>query len=164
MANSAMNSDLDVCARSVMQQQNCAFVSPKFCSLNCRFGYHFSVIQAFVGDRGRENYIRFSFQGGAADETRKRRRLELIRTVLEEAGFYLEIREDSLNARLEGYDETFLLRRLKVLGFLIIHTRQIDMVMSTPGKVQSCLHMLLTHVREMIETEPSTTATSDAKQ
>lgn len=164
MANSAMNSDLDVCAHSVMQQQNCAFVSPKFCSLNCRFGYHFSVIQAFVGERGRENYIRFSFQGGAADETRKRRRLDLIRTVLEEAGFFLEIREDTLNARLEGYDETFLLQRLKVLGFLIIHTRQIDMVMSDSGKTQGCLNMLLTNVREMIGTNPPGSGQEGATQ
>jgi pyruvate, water dikinase len=151
MANSAMNTDLDVCAQSVMRQKNCAFVSPRFCSLNCRFGYHFTVIQAYVGERARENYIRFSFQGGATDHTRKVRRLELIRNVLEEARFLLEIRGDVLTARIEGHDPEYLRKRLHALGFLIMHTRQIDMVMNDEGKRRECLNMLRTHVQTMTE-------------
>jgi pyruvate, water dikinase len=155
MANSTMNTDLEVCMPSVMQQKNCAFVSRHFCSLNCRFGYHFSVIQAFVGERSRENYIRFSFQGGATDRSRKAGRLELIRKVLEEAGFQLDIKEDTLTARIEGYDAEHLLKRLKALGYLIVHTRQIDMIMNDHGRASSCLEMLRGHVRDFIDPQES---------
>jgi pyruvate, water dikinase len=152
MANSAMNTDLDVCGPSRMQQKNCAFVSQNFCSLNCRFGYHFSVIQAFIGERIRENYIRFSFQGGATDRSRMAQRLELIRNVLEESRFQMDIREDTLNAQIECCEDDHMLKMLKALGYLIIHTRQIDMVMNDPGKVQYYQEVLRDTVRGMIET------------
>jgi pyruvate, water dikinase len=150
MANSTMNTDLDICGPSAMQQKNWAFVSRAFCSLNCRFGYHFSVIQAFVGGRSRENYIRFSFQGGATDRLRRAKRLELIRRVLSDAGFGLEIKGEALMARMEGYDEEHLLKRLKALGYLIIHTRQIDMAMNDAGKEGYYLTTLHDTVQSMI--------------
>jgi pyruvate,water dikinase len=38
-------------------------------------------------------------------------------------------------ARLEGHDEDFVVERLKVLGYVSIHTRQLDMVMANQSVV-----------------------------
>ena len=40
-----------------------------------------------------------------------------------------------LSARLERQDREIITDRLKVLGYLILHTRQLDMILSDPGKV-----------------------------
>ncbi|WP_147822387.1 hypothetical protein [Salidesulfovibrio onnuriiensis] len=40
------------------------------------------------------------------------------------------MREDNLRARLEGFGRPTMSHRLKVLGYLVIHTRQVDMIMT----------------------------------
>ncbi|MEA3428781.1 MAG: hypothetical protein U9Q84_06150 [Thermodesulfobacteriota bacterium] len=74
MIESTMNRDL----YASNQQNNCAIISKNFCNFSCRFGYHYSVVQTFVSNQSRENYIKFCFKGGAADHTRKFRRMKLI--------------------------------------------------------------------------------------
>jgi pyruvate,water dikinase len=55
--------------------------------------------------------------------------------LLEHYDFRIEIKDDSVLARLEGHDENYLKERLKVLGHIIIHTRQLDMVMFNDAMV-----------------------------
>jgi len=40
-----------------------------------------------------------------------------------------------MNSTIEGYDKSFLTKRLKMLGYLTMHTRQLDMIMGNPGKI-----------------------------
>jgi pyruvate,water dikinase len=112
-------------------------ISRNFCSLQSRFGFHFSTLEALVGERTLENYISFQFMGGAADFQRKQTRVMFIGSLLEEYGFRVEVKGDALFARLEGQQEEVMQEKLKVLGYLIIHTRQLDMIMSDGASINN---------------------------
>lgn len=151
MAQSAMNSELVGRGPATgLGLGNCALVSRHFCNVTCRVGYHLAVIQAFSGDSPRENYVRFSFKGGAADERRKYKRLRLIGEVLEAGNYIVNVRGDTLTAHLDGYQPDFLLKRLKILGYLLMHTRQVDMVMTDLRQVERIRAALLANTARLI--------------
>jgi pyruvate,water dikinase len=125
-----VNPDLDPASASRYAERNYFLVSRHYCSLQSRFGFHFATVEALVGERPSENYISFSFKGGAADEGRRARRARMVGSILERQGFRTEVLADSLRARTEGYEQGEMCERLKVAGYLVVHTRQLDMIMA----------------------------------
>jgi len=115
--------------------KNYIIISKHFCNLNSRLGFHFSTTEAYVGDNPTENYVSFIFKGGAADIDRRVRRVQFVGKLLQKYDFRTEIKDDSVFARLEGHDQDYLKEHLKVLGHIIIHTRQLDMVMFNDSMV-----------------------------
>lgn len=136
MFHSTMNQALVPGMRSKYSDRNYFMISKNFLSLHSRFGYHFCQLEALVGERDRENYATFQFKGGAADDERRRLRVEFLRRILEERGFRVEVTDDRLAARLEKRDQAFMEDSLRVLGYLLIHTRQLDMVMRNQAQVR----------------------------
>ncbi len=129
LMQSATNPALDPAVSSPYNARNYFIISKTFCNLMSRFGYHFSTVEALVGERTIENYVGFTFKGGAADLPRRVRRAQLVTGILRENGFRVNLKEDSLIARLDNADVEYMKTRLVILGYLIMHTRQIDMVM-----------------------------------
>jgi pyruvate,water dikinase len=155
IVQSTMNRDLCIASKSCYTNKNCAIISKNFCNLSCRFGYHFSVVQAFLSEQARENYIRFGFKGGAADLERKVRRMTLIEEILTRFDFRVDIREDYMSAHLEGDDRNFLEERLKVLGYLNVHTRQLDMIMGNQARARHYRDKLWADIRSLIPGQSS---------
>ena len=153
MFRSTMDPSLDPTRRSRYSEKNYFMISKHYCNLTSRLGYHFSTVEAFVGDNPRENYVSFSFKGGGADVNRRILRLKFIEKILKRFDFRIEINEDCIMARLEGCDRDFLLDRLKVLGYISIHTRQLDMVMGDPSTASRYADQHLQNIGSFVSLE-----------
>ena len=132
----ATDPNLAAAGGTIFGNQNYFMISRDFCNLTSRLGFHFSTVEALVGDQPFENYLRFAFKGGAADYPRRVRRARFVADLLELYHFQVDVKEDALFARLEGEEKDYMLSRLRVLGYITIHTRQLDMVMLNEAEVE----------------------------
>lgn len=148
---STLDGSLAPGARAKQTERNYFMISRNYCCLTSRLGYHFSTIETLVAGRESENYASFRFQGGAADDERRMRRVHLIAKILEDAGFTAEIREDRLNARVQGLPEERMYELLRTLGYLSIHTRQLDMVLSGAADIRHYDKKLRTEMNEAMK-------------
>jgi len=130
--------------------KNYIILSKYFCNLNSRLGFHFSTTEAYVGENPNENYVSFVFKGGAADLDRRVRRVQFVGKVLSDFDFRVEIKDDALFARLEGHESDYLRERLKVLGHVMTHTRQLDMVMYNDAMVNYYYEDMLKAIKSFV--------------
>ncbi|MDO8281132.1 MAG: PEP-utilizing enzyme [Thermodesulfovibrionia bacterium] len=147
---STMRPGLDPGVRSRMVSKNYFLISKNFCNLNVRLGYHFALAEAHLSDLLTENYVSFQFRGGAADATRRFIRINLLKDILERFDFRVELKGDALTARIEKKPALFLIERLKVLGYLLIHARQIDMVMGEQSMVENYRRSIMADLERII--------------
>ena len=116
--------------------RNYFIISKHFMNLQSRFGFHFTNVEALAGERTEENYLSFSFKGGAADGQRKAGRARLIGDLLEELSFETTVTNDVVTARRTNVDASAVELGLRVVGYLLMHTRQLDMIMNDPAAVK----------------------------
>ncbi len=129
VAESAGNPELEITSASTRMTRNYVMVDKNYCNLQASFGFHFCTVEAHVGEEEQENYVSFHFKGGAANLQRRQQRVAAIADVLAENGFILDLKEDALSARAEDLSMDEALDLLRILGFLLIHSRQMDAVL-----------------------------------
>jgi pyruvate,water dikinase len=112
-----------------------AIISDQYLNFSSRVGYHYSILDTFCGPAPVKNHVNFQFKGGAADDVRRNRRARLIKRILEELGFIVEVIADRVTGRLVKQEENLLAEKLDHLGRLLIFTRQMDMLMATEDSV-----------------------------
>ncbi|MDR0339579.1 MAG: phosphoenolpyruvate synthase, partial [Desulfovibrio sp.] len=112
-----------------------AIISDRYMNFSSRVGYHYSVLDAYCGLTTSKNYISFSFQGGAAGELRRVRRIKSIALVLKELGFTVTVQGDMLKSRIQKYPKEEVEERMDQLGRLLQVTRQLDMLMTSDAAV-----------------------------
>lgn len=146
---STMNRDLEASTASSLSNKNFLLISSTFMNLQARFGYHFCTVESQAGANSHENYVSFQFKGGAASLDRRKLRAQMVGRLLEEYGFRVDIKEDALFATAEGYNAAQSLRRTVLLGYLVIHTRQVDMIMHNTTAATALEHKLKTDMKHI---------------
>ncbi len=149
MFEATANPALDPAMGSHFTAKNYFTISRNYCSLQSRFGFHFCGAEALVSERANENYASFQFKGGAANRSRRVRRAKFVAELLEEFDFRTRVREDSTRARIEGFDRKFMENRLNILGYLVIHTRQLDMIMGDSASVAKHRAEIVKDIKEL---------------
>ena len=125
----------DINIQERLHEKNFAIITDDYMNLSNRLGFHFATIEAFFGAPG-ESYVSLTFYGGGAELPRRVRRIRFLTRVLEELGFQVEPQEDSIVARIDGYDAEVLEGKLEVLGRLMMVAKQLDMVMLSEEAVE----------------------------
>lgn len=125
------NPNLDPAQQSsVYTEKNYFMLTREYCSMRSRFGFHYLSLDALVGKRAKDNFVIFQFRGGAANRERRILRVNFVAELLRDFGFHADISGDTMTARIEGGTEELLLPKMRVVGYLVMHTRQLDMIMN----------------------------------
>lgn len=151
VAESAGNPELEITSASTRMMRNYFLVDREYCNLQASFGYHFCTVEAQAGEHEQENYVNFHFKGGAANISRRVLRVHALSDVLIENGFIVEVREDTLFARAEELLAREALELLAILGYLIVHTRQMDAGLSGEDSRVAFADMLRKGVAQVVK-------------
>jgi pyruvate,water dikinase len=117
--------------RPSFSENSFALLSEEYMNFSIRMGYHYSTVESMCTDVPNKNFIRLRFQEGGAAIDRRKRRIRLMVNILKELGFENRSKGDFLDARLTHCEKDELLFKLKRLGALSIHTKQLDMALSS---------------------------------
>lgn len=114
---------------------NYAIISDDYLHYNARLGYHFVTIDTYCGQQVNDNYITFSFKGGAADVSRRTKRAMLIAAILKRLGLRVEQTGDMVRGEIKKYDHPRMEEKLDFLGRLLGSVRLLDMVLSDEAQI-----------------------------
>ncbi len=131
--------------------RNLAVVSKEYLNLNLRLGYHFNIVDAYIGDSLNDNYIYFRFLGGVTDLVRRSRRARFIAEVLERFDFRVETHGDLVVGRIKKFSGDRMAGKMRVLGGLIGYTRQLDIQMHSDSLVGHYLTDFIRRIQPFTE-------------
>ncbi|MBF0505651.1 MAG: pyruvate, phosphate dikinase [Nitrospirae bacterium] len=112
-----------------------AVISKEYLNFNSRLGYHFAVVDSYCGPEANENYITFSFKGGAANMRRRERRAMLIAVILERLGMTVDRNGDMVRGEIRECKAEQLIDKLDHLGRLMGAMRLVDMAITDDSQI-----------------------------
>lgn len=112
-------------------EESYLIVADEYMNLNSRLAYHFSLVDACLGDEPAHNYISFRFSGGGATRHRRNLRACFIERCLEHYGFRVDRRGDLVNAWFKKAPADATASNLDTLGRLMACSSQLDMYMTS---------------------------------
>jgi pyruvate,water dikinase len=115
---------------------NYAAVSKEYLNFNSRLGYHFATVDTYCGLNVNDNYITFSFKGGAADIGRRSRRAMLIAAILKRIGLRTRLKGDMVKGTIAKYVSPVIEEKLDLIGRLLGSVRLLDMVLADDGQIE----------------------------
>ncbi|MDD5641487.1 MAG: PEP/pyruvate-binding domain-containing protein [Syntrophales bacterium] len=142
-----MNAATDVNIRERLHEKNFAIIAADYLNLSNRLGFHFATIEAFLGVP-EESYVSLTFYGGGAELERRRRRVRFLAKVLKHLDFRVELKEDSISGRIDGYDAPTLEEKLELLGRLMMVSKQLDMSMLSEESVEQHYRDFFAEIQE----------------
>ena len=126
-------------------------ISRNYTNISLRLGYHFNMIDAYIGPNQNSNYAYFRFMGGVTDATRLSRRARFLADVLANGDFRVEVRGDLVLARLKKLAEDVMKRKLYLLGVLVAYSRQLDVQMGS----ETHISMYVNQFRTLMQSNPT---------
>jgi hypothetical protein len=154
LAQAACNHEIEPATSDGFAMRNLFLLARDYVNLECRFGFHFVCVEALAGDRPLENFLSFRFLGGAADMRRKVMRARFVENILARYGFVCEVVGDRMTARRQHGGREPMLRLLEVLGYLLMHTRQLDMIMGNETVMAEYHDRIMYDLREKVGMPP----------
>jgi pyruvate,water dikinase len=136
-------------------EHNLAIISDAYMNLNLHLGYHFNVVDCYLSNERNENYIYFRFVGGVTEMTRRLRRTELLRRILEAHDFVVEARADLVYGRIKKITTDAMIANLEMIGRLIGFTRQLDILLRDDSLVEKYASKFLENGRGSAPGRPS---------
>lgn len=118
----------DTNIRERLHEKNFAIITDDYMNLSNRLGFHFATIESYLR-LPEESYVSLVFHGGGAELVRRMRRVRFLAKVLKHWDFRVDLKEDSLTARIDGCETSTLEEKLELLGRLMMVSKQLDMVM-----------------------------------
>ena len=115
--------------------QNLAVISRKYANINLRLGYHFNLIDAYIGEKINDNYAYFRFMGGVTDQVRRSRRTAFIHEMLSRNNFNVDLRGDLVIGRIKKLSPELMQQKMHLLGKLVGFTRQLDVRMTSDAHI-----------------------------
>lgn len=116
-----------------------AVISDTYVNFSGRLGNHFATIDSYSGPVINDNYITFSFKGGAAQYEQRVRRTLVLAGILRRQGFRVAQSADSLKAEIRKYDQRRFLERLDTLGRLLAAVRALDWRLDDDAEIVRCV-------------------------
>jgi pyruvate,water dikinase len=141
---SATRSEFSTMAAISKPEPNLAVVSGNYLHLNLKLGYHFNIVDCYLGSSSNDNFIYFRFAGGVTELTRRTRRAQLLAAILERFDFVTERRRDLVEGRIKKLAAPDMEDRLRMIGRLIGFTRQLDVSLRDDLSVEYCMNRFMT--------------------
>ncbi len=113
-----------------------AIVTEDYLNLSLSMGFHYVILDAYLSNNPFNNYISFSFKGGAAELKKRELRVGLVGKILHRLGFEVKKTKDFLKARIKADSADSLAEKLNIIGRMLGVTRLLDVALCSEKTVE----------------------------